>query len=122
MKPKPRRVQGKSMRSTVLLLVLMDLGCAAATSPHPLAPLTASEIQSATAILRASGHIRNNARFSLIVLDEPSKEMVLRGANVPRRALAVIYDRNTNQTFEAIADLSTEKVASWKEIPGAQPA
>ena len=40
---------------------------------------------------------------------------------VPRRAFAVIYDSQSNRTWEAAADLSSSRVASWKEIPGAQP-
>src|SRR5579871_5167375 len=108
------------MRSTVLLFILLDLGCAAA-GPHPLTPLTAPEIQNAVGIFRRSGQMPANGRFSLIVLDEPPKDLVLKGSALPRRAFAVIYDRGANRTFEGIADLSAGKVASWKEVPGAQP-
>ncbi len=109
------------MRSTVLLAILMNLGCAAAPSPHPLTPLTAAEIQTAAGIFRSSGRMPSTARFALMALDEPPKEAVLRGDTVPRRAFAVIYDQQTNRTSEAIANLSSGQIASWKEIPGAQP-
>ena len=46
---------------------------------------------------------------------------MLRNAAVPRRAFAVIYDRGGNHLYEAVADLATGVVASWKEIAGAQP-
>lgn len=95
---------------------------AAAAAPHPLAPLTAGEIRAASKILRDSGRLPRDAEFSALTLDEPPKDAVLRGASVPRRAFAVIYDRQANRTFEAVADLSAGRVASWKEIPGAQPA
>src|ERR1039457_4825148 len=94
----------------------------AAAAPHPLSPLTADEIRAAANLLRSSDRFPAGAGFSLIALDEPAKELVLSKAAVPRRAFAVIYDRKRNQTWEAIANLSTSAIDSWKLIPGAQPA
>src|ERR1039457_31731 len=94
----------------------------AAAAPHPLSPLTADEIREAANLLRNSDRFPAGGIFSLIALDEPAKELVLAKAAVPRRAFAVIYDRKANQTFEAIANLSTSAIDSWKLIPGAQPA
>lgn len=94
---------------------------APARNPHPLTPLSADEIRSAARILRESGRMNVAERFSIIELQEPPKEQVLHGGDVPREAFAVIYDRAANQTFEAVADLTTGRVASWKAIPGAQP-
>jgi primary-amine oxidase len=102
-------------------IVVWGVALAAAAYAHPLSPLTASEIRQAVRIFRDSGHVPDTARFSLIALDEPPKDAVLRGTDVPRRAFAVIYDRATNVTGEAIADLTAGRLASWKEIPGAQP-
>ena len=111
------------MRSATMVFVVATCVacCAASAVPHPLAPLTGAEIRAAVEIFRSSGRIPATFRFSLITLDEPPKDMVLRGAAVPRRAFAVIYDRAANRTYEGVADLSSGKVASWKEIPGAQP-
>ena len=107
----------------VLLLAVMNVACQPAPqAPHPLAPLTAAEIRAARRIFRDSGRLPRDARFSLMALDEPPKEMVLRNVAVPRRAFAVIYDPAANRTFEAIADLSSSTLSSWKEIPRAQPA
>jgi primary-amine oxidase len=94
---------------------------AAWAAPHPLAPLTAAEIRDAVRIFRASGHAPSTARFHFISLQEPPKDAVLKRAAVPRQAFAVIYDRATNKTGEAVADLAAGKLASWKEVPGAQP-
>jgi primary-amine oxidase len=100
-------------------LALTALDCAAAT--NPFAPLTVAEIRAAVAIFKASGRLRGAYRFNFLALDEPAKAAVLRGAEVPRRAFAIIYNRDANKTYEAVADLGSSQVASWKEIPGAQP-
>ena len=105
----------------ILFLIYLTATCLSAV-PHPLAPLTAAEIRAAAGLLRGSSRFPADATFSLIALDEPPKEMVLANTDVPRRAFAVIYDRKRNQTFEAIANLSTSAIDSWKQIPGAQPA
>ena len=79
------------------------------------------EIRETVRILKASGRLPAAPRFSLIALEEPVKDLVLRNAAVPRRAFAVVYDRGANRTYEAIADLAARKLDSWKLIPGAEP-
>jgi primary-amine oxidase len=103
------------------VLVLLGLTITACAAPHPLAPLTADEIREAVRIFRASGHAPATARFHFLALHEPPKADVLRRAAVPRQAFAVIYDPAANRTGEAVADLAAGRLASWKEIPGAQP-
>src|SRR5438105_14357152 len=105
----------------VVLVLLAGAAGLSAQTPHPLAPLTAREIRAASKILNDSGRVPRGAEFSQLTLDEPPKESVLRGAAVPRRAFAVIYDREANRTWESIADLGAARIDSWKEIPGAQP-
>ena len=104
----------------VVLLLLTTV--AAGQTVHPLTPLTAREIRAAAGILKDSGRMPRGAEFSILTLDEPPKEAVLRGTPTARRAFAVIYDRRANRTFEGVADLAAAKVVSWKEIPGVQPA
>ncbi|HEY2017067.1 MAG TPA: primary-amine oxidase [Bryobacteraceae bacterium] len=99
----------------------MAATCRAAPVANPLAPLTAAEIRAAVAIFKGSGRLRGTYRFNFIALDEPPKAAVMRGDAAPRRASAVIYNRDANRTYEAIADLSSNQLASWKEVPGAQP-
>jgi primary-amine oxidase len=106
------------MRSALIPVFLLA-GFAAAA--NPLAPLTSQEIRQAVRIFQSSGRLPQTHRYSLIALDEPSKEQVLRNTPVPRRAFAVIYDRGGNHLYEAVADLSAGNVASWKEISGVQP-
>ena len=105
----------------LLLVAVAALG-ATAQAVHPLAPLSAREIRTAAKILRDSGRLPRDAEFSVLTLDEPPKETVLRGTPTPRRAFAVVYEREENRTWEGIVDLSSGRVASWKEVPGAQPS
>jgi primary-amine oxidase len=109
----------------LILPILMAAGaalCQPAATSHPLAPLNAEEIRLAAKIFRDSGRVPAGARFSILSLHEPPKDAVLDGRAVPRRAFAVVYDYQQNQTFEGIADLASRRVDSWREIPGAQPA
>ena len=103
-----------------LLLAVGAVLCAAA--PNPFAPLTASEIRAAARIVKDSGRLPASARFSILTLAEPPKDQVLRGAPAPRRAFAVMYDRPSSQTWEAMVDLAASRLDSFKEIAGAQPA
>ena len=113
--------KGRGWYHSVMRVLAFLLAATAWAAPHPLAPLSASEITDAVRIFRASGHVPATARFHFISLQEPPKEAVLKHAAVPRQLFAVIYDRATNRTGEAVADLTAGKLASWKEIPGAQP-
>jgi len=104
----------KWLTAAILLL-------AQAAVAHPLTPLSAAEIRAAARIFRDSGRMSGTSRFSLLTLDEPPKDAVRQNLPVSRRAFAVIYDRMSDKTSEAIADLTAGKLASWKEIPGAEP-
>jgi primary-amine oxidase len=97
------------------------LAAVSSAATNPLAPLTAGEIRAAARIFKSSGRLPRAPRFNFLALDEPPKEAVLKGITVPRRAFAVIYDQQANRTYEAVADLSAGRLASWKEVPGAQP-
>ena len=112
------------MRSLVaysFLPFLMAIPMAAAV-PHPLAPLSADEIRSAARLFRTSPKFPAGGQFSVLTLEEPPKAQVLAKASLPRRAFAVIYDRAGDHTYEAIANLTSGGVESWKEIAGAEPA
>jgi primary-amine oxidase len=58
----------------------------------------------------------------VLCLNEPPKAAVLAGTGTRREALAVIYERKTGQTAEAIVDLGARSVQSWKEVSGVQPS
>jgi primary-amine oxidase len=125
--PNVRRGQFARRRKRLLhrgfrVLILGSLAWCCPAAPHPLAPLTAEEILSASKLFRAAPGFPREGIFSILTLDEPPKEQVLARSALPRRAFAVIYDRSGDHTIEAIANLSSEAVESWKVIPGAQPS
>ena len=89
---------------------------------HPLDPLSPIEFQSTAAILRRDQGVTDSWRFASIELKEPAKTDVKAwrpGDAVPRRSLSVLWDRETNQTYEAVVDLVADSVDSWTHIPGA---
>src|SRR5437016_6270201 len=88
---------------------------------HPLEPLTAAEIEQASAILRKE--IAPTARFVYVMLAEPPKADVLAyepGDPIDRRAFIVIRDREERATYEAVVSVTAGVVRSWRRVPGAQ--
>ena len=88
---------------------------------HPLDPLSPTEFQSTAAILRRDQGVTDSWRFASIELKEPAKADVKAwrpGDAVPRRSLSVLWDRQTNQTYEAVVDLVGDRVDSWTHQPG----
>jgi primary-amine oxidase len=91
---------------------------------HPLDPLSPTEYQNTAAILRRDQGISDSWRFASIELKEPAKTDVKAwrpGEEVPRRSFSVLWNKTTNQTFEAVVDLVTETVESWTHIPDVCP-
>jgi primary-amine oxidase len=84
------------------------LACCAAAQQHPLDPLTKAEIASAVEILKSSGKLDASARLPVLRLNEPAKADVLRwksGDPLHREAFAVVWQRTSNRTAEAVIDL-----------------
>ena len=93
--------------------------------PHPLDPLTATEIRAVVQIVRKHPDVPPHALFPVVALNEPPKAEVLTykaGASFRREAAVVVFDRPAGRTVEAIVDLRTRTISSFKLIPGAQPA
>ena len=92
------------------------------TSTHALDPLTAQEIAAASAVLREKRDLPSSLRFVSLTMLEPEKaELSGEVGELPRLVFAVLYDRATSQTFEAVVDLGTGVVRSWRELAGVQP-
>ncbi len=108
----------RAATSGVAAFVLLAM--AARSAPNPLLPLTAGEIRQAVRIVNSSGRAPAGSRFSTIALQEPPKEAVLKQTAAPRRAFVVVYNYQSNETFEAVANLTRGALDSWKLIPGAE--
>jgi primary-amine oxidase len=88
---------------------------------HPLAPLTVEEAGTAARLAMAA--TGEGARLVHVELAEPAKPAVLGwdGAPLPRRALAVTYDKRNGLTWLVTVDLGEPAVAARAPVPGAQP-
>ncbi|MGH7920924.1 MAG: primary-amine oxidase, partial [Candidatus Dormibacteraceae bacterium] len=87
---------------------------------HPLEPLDAEEIEAASRISREERGLDSSTRFVYISLKEPPKQVVLAGAQAPREAELLLWDRARRMTVEATVSLSEGKVTSWQDRPGVQ--
>lgn len=89
---------------------------------HPLDSLAEEEFRSTARILRRDQGVDERWRFASIELAEPPKVKAWRpGQPWARRSLSVLWNRETNQTYEAVVDLSADRVDSWRHVPGACP-
>lgn len=91
---------------------------------HPLDPLTAEEFTRVAAAVRREHGAAPTWRFASIELAEPPKRDVKAwrpGTSLPRRALAVLWNRSDNETVEALVDLDRDEVESWTPKPGVTP-
>jgi primary-amine oxidase len=92
---------------------------------HPLTSLTEAEITTAVSVLKKAKTLSEMAVFPVIALQEPDKNAVINFTSVKpfqRQAFLVVYERLQNKTYEGVVDLQTQKLSSWKEIAGVQPA
>lgn len=99
-----------------------NLPVSAQNVEHPLDPLTAQEYLTVLDVLRNSGHLDSETRFSIVTLREPLKAVVWDwspGKDFPREAFAVV--RQGAVTQEAVVDLKQRKLTSWTELKNAQP-
>jgi primary-amine oxidase len=91
---------------------------------HPLEPLDAGEIRQTAATLRRDEHLGGSWRFAAIELREPAKADVVAwrpGDAVRRTSYAVLWNRADNQTWEAVVDLTGDRVESWTHVPDVTP-
>ena len=94
------------------------------TVPHPLDPLSPDEIRAAAQIIRDAQPLGDSSRFVTIELHEPPKAALTAPSSngaIPREAFAILLDRDSNTTHEAVVDLSAQTLRSWSERPGIQP-
>jgi primary-amine oxidase len=97
-------------------------------APHPLAPLTAAEIEAAASAVKAAEGLSETARFVYVSLYEPAKHEVIafeNGGPAPDRlAKVVIRERSAHATYEGLVNLcvAAGEVVSFRQVPGVQPS
>ena len=94
---------------------------------HPLEPLTPDEITAAVALLRKQCGHNPKMRFVSVTLHEPTKDEVLAfkpGDPLVRCAFVVLLDKSVlgGATYEAVVNITEERIDSWQLIPGVQPS
>ena len=94
---------------------------------NPLEPLSPDEIRRASELLREQRDLGRQVRFVTIGLHEPPKpgssSTTATAARAPDRdAFAILYDREHQQTIEAVVSLSGGMVTSWQVIEDVQPS
>ena len=111
----------RSLFLTVLFGLTSRAGAAVLPDFGPLDPLSPGRDRRRGQGLRNSGVFSADTLFPLIVLQEPPKdEIVSANWQSPRRAFAVILDRQHNQTSEAVINLSEQSMESWRILPEVQ--
>jgi primary-amine oxidase len=93
--------------------------------PHPLDPLSASEIMAAFSVIEGSSQLGRGLYYPIVVLKEPPKTEVLAwsaGQPFSRRAFVNVFDPQANLLYEVVVDLRTGRIDSLTAKPNAQPA
>src|ERR1700684_2097419 len=109
-----------------------------AAAPHPLSPLTAAEIETASAAVKATQQLNaETARFVYISLCEPAKHDVIAFENgttskaPDRLAKVVLRERAERATYEVVVRLASggeagaeraAEVVDFRRVPGVQPS
>lgn len=91
---------------------------------HPLEPLSADEVRQAVALLKREGKVTTTTRFVSISLKEPPKTVVhgWDGASAfERRAFVVLFDNAANTAHEAVVNVRTDSLDSFRSLTGVQP-
>ena len=92
---------------------------------HPLDSLTAEEISATSRLLAAEKQIDGAWRYASIILREPPKTEVKSwrsGDAIVRRSLSVLWNKQSNEVYEAVVNLSDGALESWEHKPGVTPS
>jgi primary-amine oxidase len=91
---------------------------------HPLDPLSADEIRTATAILRRDCGVTDRWRIASIELREPAKQAVRdfrTGDPIAREAVVICWNRDDGAVYKARVALGEDRVTAWEHQPDGQP-
>ncbi|MEU4244906.1 primary-amine oxidase [Actinoplanes sp. NPDC026619] len=84
-------------------------------SSHPLARLTAAEIDRTREVLAEAGVLAESTRFAYVGLAEPDKKLVLAGTVAPRQVRVLLLDRATGLGRDCLVDLTAGAIAAITE-------
>lgn len=90
---------------------------------HPLAQLTAEEIESATDILEAESELGDGVQYHNVTLNEPPKSEIRAfepGDSFDRKL--DIVAREDRETYEATVSVTDEELLKCEHVPGVEPA
>ncbi|TGZ77872.1 hypothetical protein EX30DRAFT_310760 [Ascodesmis nigricans] len=94
------------------------------TPPHPLDPLSASEIEYVVAVVvKEKGQLNYNA----ITLSEPKKKDLQAwiaapgAATRPKRQAEVVALGRNQEVFDGVVDIDDGKIIAWEKLEGVQP-
>ena len=91
---------------------------------HPFDPLTASEIELATSIVRKE---HGSLYYNAVTLHEPRKAEMLAWladsdhTNAPRRVADVVAIAKGSKVYDGLVDLKEKKIIQWELTDGVQP-
>ena len=111
-----------SVAFPLLLAVFGGRAVRADPVQHPLDRLTAKEYATVVEVLKGTNHTDLRSRYSLITLEEPSKDEVSKwkpGEELTRQAFVII--KQGAETLQGVVDIRARKVISWEQIEGVQP-
>ena len=97
---------------------------ATAPPPHPLDPLSTSEIDSAVSIIRKE---HGSLNFNAVTLYEPRKAQMMawvadpEHAPRPVRAADVVAISADGKVYDGVVDLDQKKITQWQHTPNVQP-
>lgn len=107
----------------VFALMLLSPYAVPQSARHPLDALTTEEYWTVYDVIIGSGHLDPETHFTSVLLREPDKSAVLGwklGTAFTREAEVVLQRKE--KVIEALVDISSHKLESWKEVPGVQSA
>jgi primary-amine oxidase len=97
----------------------------ASTTAHPLDALAADEIRAAVSVVRESGRVDEAVLFSMVTLDEPSRDTVAAhrpGDPVERRVRLIVLPGPEAAVVEVVVSLASGQIIEWTPRPGVRPA
>lgn len=78
--------------------------------------LTADEIRRVANAIRSAHVGGSRPGFSAVFTDEPDKELLRKGERPPRRARAMVLDRDEGRTYDVLVDVEDGSVVSTTEV------